>query len=858
MGLQRHALALLDPETILPGVPSGSDLASCTEFDAFVSYASEDREAFVKSLTDALVARGVNVWVDYGEITLGDSLRKKIDDGLLRSRFAVVVVSPHSLEKFWTNNEVDALFALEAATGSKRILPVLHQLTHKELTFRSPLLASRLAENSHDLNKVVEAIFRVVQGTLASPAGAHSTKTYNVPQRLPTFVGRTLDLERVEEALRGKDVAVSAAISGLAGIGKSALATELAHRLAAQGRFPGGIYWLPAADPDLGLVWASNPLGGAIAPDADCKDRAAEAVLRLSRMQLDVLLILDNVVSWLADERPRLLPQGGHVHLLVTTRERNLGGTQLAQVELGVLPPDDARNLLLATAARAIEPGVDALLTYLDGHALAIELAGAYLREFVEGSASDYLAALQRGAPVEDRVPPDRTRYERTTQQALRALWQRLDADTQSAWCLVATFADAPVSIDLSESCGLDEAGRARLRRFHLIDLDLVARRWHAHRLVTAFGRTEPGVVQRTAAHEAFVRGCAEFADSVDPFGAQRLDPASIAHLDHSVSADIAAVVLAPVEYSQFLNRVGIALISAGNYAHAKARLERGLEILGKDPVDDHRGLAAHRSALGMALYSLGDLRGAKHQNELALATAREHLGDDHRDVATIRANLGLVLRDLGDLADARQMFELVLPCIRKHYGDDHASVAGVRSNLGLVLHDLGDLEGAKREFEWVIESCCSIFGDHDRSVALVRSNLGNVLHDMRDLEGARRQLQLALDSDLRNLGEGHPNVAIRRSNLGAVLLDGGDLQSARLARLEVEKSLESDRKNFGEDHPNVGIRHSILGQILFRLGDRDGARRERDEALRIARLQPPGSLSRIQTERTWLQPHLR
>src|SRR5262249_14575004 len=150
----------------------------------------------------------------------------------------------------------------------------------------------------------------------------------------------------------------------------------------------------------------------------------------LSQLQAGILIVLDNVESWQEDRRPHPLPQGEHVHVLVTTRERNLGGNQLAQVELGVLEAADARELLLATAGRAIEPGVDTLLSYLHGHALGIELAGAYLHEF-EGSAAGYLAELQAGVPVESRVPADRTRYERTTREALATLWRRLDLEAQ-------------------------------------------------------------------------------------------------------------------------------------------------------------------------------------------------------------------------------------------------------------------------------------------------------------------------------------------------------------------------------------------------------------------------------------------
>ena len=97
----------------------GEPLAPDCDYDVFISYASEDRADFVAPLFDALLQHGVSAWIDYGGLKLGDSVRQTIDDGLLRSRFGVIVLSPHSLEKFWTNLEWDGLLALEDATGTK-------------------------------------------------------------------------------------------------------------------------------------------------------------------------------------------------------------------------------------------------------------------------------------------------------------------------------------------------------------------------------------------------------------------------------------------------------------------------------------------------------------------------------------------------------------------------------------------------------------------------------------------------------------------------------------------------------------------------------------------------------------------
>lgn len=89
--------------------------------DLFISYASEDRAAIVQPLADILIKKGLTVWFDKYELTLGDNLREKIEEGLRISRFGVTILSHHFFNKEWPKRELDGLFELE--TGSKKILP---------------------------------------------------------------------------------------------------------------------------------------------------------------------------------------------------------------------------------------------------------------------------------------------------------------------------------------------------------------------------------------------------------------------------------------------------------------------------------------------------------------------------------------------------------------------------------------------------------------------------------------------------------------------------------------------------------------------------------------------------------------
>ena len=55
-----------------------------TQWDVFISHASEDKPTVVEPLAKALMQAGLVVWYDRFELKLGDSLRRKIDEGLAK------------------------------------------------------------------------------------------------------------------------------------------------------------------------------------------------------------------------------------------------------------------------------------------------------------------------------------------------------------------------------------------------------------------------------------------------------------------------------------------------------------------------------------------------------------------------------------------------------------------------------------------------------------------------------------------------------------------------------------------------------------------------------------------------------
>lgn len=141
-------------------------------YDVFISHASEDKDPIVRGLAHALTEHDLEVWYDEFTLRLGDSLRRKIDAGLVSSRFGVVVLSPSFFAKEWTEYELDGLVTREMAGERQIILPIWHEVDRAAVAARSPSLANKVAlrTSQHSVEEIACQIAEVVKGSGAEPA----------------------------------------------------------------------------------------------------------------------------------------------------------------------------------------------------------------------------------------------------------------------------------------------------------------------------------------------------------------------------------------------------------------------------------------------------------------------------------------------------------------------------------------------------------------------------------------------------------------------------------------------------------------------------------------------------------------
>ena len=150
--------------SLIQNIPPNDLFDNVKEYDVFMAHASEDKDAVVRPLAKALDAEGLVVWYDEFELRIGDSLRRKIDNGLAKSRFGLVVISRSFIGKGWPNYELDGIIT-RAVDGSQTLLPIWHNISKDEVIEYSPSLADKVARSTstHSIAEIAAEIAGLIR-----------------------------------------------------------------------------------------------------------------------------------------------------------------------------------------------------------------------------------------------------------------------------------------------------------------------------------------------------------------------------------------------------------------------------------------------------------------------------------------------------------------------------------------------------------------------------------------------------------------------------------------------------------------------------------------------------------------------
>ncbi len=560
---------------------------------------------------------------------------------------------------------------------------------------------------------------------------ALATSFHNPPlKRNPYFTGRSSELHKLHTLLMaGKQVALTQAITGLGGIGKTQLALEYAYR---HQKSYHDIFWVNA-DTEESLMASYVLLVDLLhlpeykEPD---QNKVREAVQHWFRKHTGWLLILDNMEDLKLLQQ--FVPTDRQGAVLLTTR-RQVTEPVAQALELELLPENDAILFLLKrTKILAIDKSLkDAsdgdieaarAITHLLGNLpLALDQAGAYILE-TACSFAHYLALfktyqaqlLQRR--IGEGIPTDHPEAVTTT---FRLNFEQVQRRSNAAGELLRFCAFlAPDSIPeeiltanasslgpvlapvVANAYLLNEAIEA-LRAYSLIDRDPHTQTLAIHRLVQAVLRdsmaseVQQQWMQRVVLATEAAYPAPDFANwsTCERFLPHALVCASWIEQAQDVWP----------KTSLLLVRVGDYLRTRGRYREAEPMLQRALAIAEQEFGANHPNMAGCLCNLAVLYQAQGKYAQAEPLYQRALAIDGQELGANHPQIAVLLSNLAMLYYMQGKYAQAEPLYQKALAIQEQQLGAEHLDTAISLNNLAMLYYMQGKYAQAEPLFQQVM-----------------------------------------------------------------------------------------------------------------------------------------------------------
>ena len=540
---------------------------------------------------------------------------------------------------------------------------------------------------------------------------------------------------------------------GIGGIGKSTLINQLCRDCDVRRRFPDGIIWL--------TIGAKGALESSLVALQSALETQAKRIQRAERDRR-YLVVLDDI--WETEFIERFCAKLQHYprsSLLISTRKPEIADLAgFPKIALDKLDIPLSVQLLQMRLPEADPALCREIAVILDGHALALSIAAAWIARRGSGSAANLLNRL-RERRIFEELSLQRENRNYHLEYSLRLSYEALrDEDDQTpAYDLQYCFRQLGA---LAADGSFDAAAAAALWRLEGYALEDALADLVAEGLLTREGQ------QRYRMHSllhAYARLLLEHANELRAADRQHFEYFSAQRSQHNrqqVTADFANIRKAllwtleddprfAAEWTMQLYKHTVNLKREAR----RALLQDGLRAAQR--ADKPEAQAFMHRALGDLARAEGDRQRAEEHHQQALECFARATQRRPRDVIAWQM-WALLAKERGQIEQARELFARAVEA-------DERSAASWQA-WAIMERDLGRYDEARRLFARAVEA-------DERSAAswqawaIMERNLGR--HNE-----AKRLLEQGLQHVRDRRGKG-----LLHSTLGGLLASGGNLAAA-------------------------------------------------------------------------------
>jgi Tetratricopeptide repeat len=652
----------------------------------------------------------------------------------------------------------------------------------------------------------------------------HRPEMVGQPVRLsprPVMVaGREALLAEVDARLSADDYPPRIVVlCGLAGVGKTSVALEYAHRHLAEV----GVCWQFAAEDPVVLAAGFGELAAQLGVRGvlDTRDPVASVHGVLAAYPAEWLLVFDNVPDLPSVEA--FLPPTGRGRVVITSQNQLRPPGQA--LEVPVLDIEVAADFLVGRTGDPDRRAAVDLAGELGGLPLALEQAAAYM-QVTGDSLVGYLESFrQLRVDILGRGEP--TGYGKTVATTWTLAFGQLEKyapDAISLLRLVAYCAPEAIPLRLLLQPG-PRLGRlpprmavmrvaltllpllqdplaakdaiAALRQYSLIS-SAADGQVSVHRLVQAV--TVDQMPAKLAG--AWRRVAAAVIEAALPSDPGRPDawPDLAALLPHTQAA--------LTMDSGGMRRVTQYLGHSGNYVAARDLSRAVLEVRVRTHGPKRKQTLYARDDLARWSGYAGDPVAARDEYTALLPLYKQVFGPEHPDTLGVRASLARWTGEAGDPALARDEYTALLPLEERVLGPEQRGTLGARANLAFWTGNAGDPVAARDQYSALVPLCERVLGPEHPYTLGVRSNLARWTGYAGDPVAARDRHAALVPLCERVLGPEHPDTLTARESLAFWIGEAGD---AAGACDEYAALLPVRQRVSGPEHPDtLGVRASL------------------------------------------------